>query len=397
MYSGVDQADLVVAGGGGHSGVGQGEHVDAVLVGVAGRSDVHAVGNQRDDVTSGRSMDEGKIAESVVGERGGEVVLLCDGGCFDRCGAGHRAIGEQHFLGAADEFAVDDAVADVHGNRLKAAGVGEEVEAAAVACLEDERGGLVGVGYGRRGGVGGGVVDARHREVEGRDLADSGVQRERAASAGELVENPVDVVVEGYRAESAADGGVDGLETDAVDAGVVGGDVAGEGAEGGDAGGAHVAGDERDGAAASATGDADDLVLVGVVGGAGADGQRDAVQGARGGGAGDGRGNGGLSEAAGFQDRAVAGCGAGSAASGQLDAEGAFNADVGEQLLGCAQVRTNQVTVDALALDRRDVEVTDQHGVGAQGRGVGAVGGLDLRQEEALTSEECHRELPGGV
>lgn len=368
--------------------------MDAVLVGVGGVADVHPVGDQGDDVAGGAAVDEGEVAQVAVREGGGEVVLVSDGRGFDDDGACGGTVGDEHLLGAADEFAVDDAVSGVQRDGLKAAGVGQHVEGAAVAGLEDQGGGLVGIGDGGGSGVGGGVVDARHREVDGWDLAHGGVDAEGAASARQLVQNTVDVVVEGDRAERAAHGGVDGLQADRVGARAVGGDVAAEGAERGDAGGADVAGDQCDGAAASATCDADDLVLVGVVGGAGAHCQSDAVERTSGRGARDSGAYCRLGEAAGFQHRAEARSGAGGAAAGQLNAEGAFDAGVGEQLLRGAEVGADEIAVDDIALDRRDAEIADQHCIGSPWSRVGAVGRFDLGEQEALTSEKCHVKLP---
>lgn len=387
---GEDEAELVVAGCGGDSGVGEGEHVDAVLIGVGGIADVYAVGDHRDDVAGCGAVDEGEIAEGAVCEGGGEVVLGGDGGSFDDDGAGAGAVGEQHFLSAAHQLAVDDGVAHFHGDGLEASAVAKEVEGAAVAGLEDLGGGLVGVGGGWSGGVRRSAVDPGHREVDGGDFAYGGVERERSTAARGFVQHTVDVVVDGDGAERGAYGGVEGVGVDRVGAGVVRRDGTVNGTKRGDLGGADVTGDQCHCAGACASRDAEDLVLVEVVGAAGACSKGDAVEGARSGSSGYGGRYGGLGQTARLEHRTEAWSGASGAASGQFDAEGAFNASVSQQLLGCAEVRAYQVAAYNVALQRRDAEVADQDGVSGAGVRIGAVLRLNFGQDEALASKKGH-------
>lgn len=104
---GEDQAELVVTGGRGDEGGGQGQHVDAVLVGVGRVADVQASGLEGDDVAGGVAVDEGQLTEGAVRESRGEVVLLGDGRSFDDDGAGGGTVGDQHLLGAVHQLAVD--------------------------------------------------------------------------------------------------------------------------------------------------------------------------------------------------------------------------------------------------------------------------------------------------
>ena len=152
-------------------------------------------------------MQEGEVAGGFgLGE--GEEVLGGQGGGLDHHRASGLAVGDQDFLGAADEFAVDGAVGDVEAHRLEAARVGEELERRGVALLEDQRAGLVAVGDARGSRVRGRVVDAHHGEVDCRNFAYGGVEGEGAAAAGGLVENAVVVEVDGGGAEGSAGGDV---------------------------------------------------------------------------------------------------------------------------------------------------------------------------------------------
>lgn len=391
---GEDEAELVIAGGRRHEGAGQRKHVDAVLIGVGRIADVEAARLQGDDVAARAAVDEGEFAEGAVRLSGGEVVLVGDGRGLDHDSASGGAVGDQHLLGAVDQLAVDGGDAEVHGNGLEAPAVAQQREGTAVAGLEDLRGGLVRVGDGRGGGVGRSVVDARHREVDGGDLANLRVQAEGAPAPSQLVQHTVDVVVDGGRAEGRADGGVDDVSVDAVDAGVAVGDGAAKGADGGHLGGADVAGDQGDGAGARAGGDAKDLTLVEVVGAAGTGRKGDAVARSCGGRAGNGGGDDGRCQATGLQHGVETGCGAGGAGAGQLDAEGALHAGVGQQLLGGAEVGADEIAANHVTLHRSDFQVAHQDGVSTTGGAVRAVGGLGLRQNQALACKKGHRESP---
>ena len=385
---------FVVAGGGGDSGVGEVEHVDAVLVAVAGVSDVDAGRVEAHDAASGGAVEEGEVAEGAVGEGGGEIVLGGDGGGLDHHRAGAGPVSEQDFLDAADQFAVDEGVAHVHGDGLETAGVAVKAEGARVALLEDLGRGLVGVGDSGGGGVGWCVVYAGHREVDGRNLADRRVQRKRTATPSQLMQYAVDVVVDGGGTEGGADGEVVDLGADAVGAGVVGGDAAAEGAERGDFGGADVGGDEGNGAGAGTAGDAEDLAVVEVVGAASTGGQGDAVEGACSGGAGDRRGDCGGGEAAGLQRGVVARGGAGGTGTGQLDAEGALDAGVGQQLLTRTHVGANEVAAHHVGLQRRHFEVANQYRVSSTSRSrIDAVSYLGFYEDKALACKKWHGSL----
>ena len=198
---------FVVTRSGGDGDEGDVEHLDAVLVAVGGVGDVALSGGEGDAVAGGGAVQEGEVSRGL-GLGDAEIVLGCQGGGLDHHRASRLAVGDQDFLGAANQFAVDNAVGNVKADRLEAAGVGEELERRGVALLEDQGAGLGAVGDGRGGGVGGRVVDAGHREVDGGDFAHSGVEGERATAAGGLVQDAVVVEVDGGGAEGGAGGDV---------------------------------------------------------------------------------------------------------------------------------------------------------------------------------------------
>ena len=343
-------------------------------------------------------MSEGEVAGGAVSGGGGEVVLSGDGGRLDDDRASDVALGDEDFLGAADEFAVDDVVADVHADRLEAGGVGVELEGGRVALFEDEWGGLVGVGGVGGGGIGWGVVDASHGELEGRDGADFAVEDDRSTGAGDLVQQTVYVVVDGDAGEAGADGCVGDVGADAVAAGGAGHEGGADGANGGNLGGAHVVGDHADVTVAGAAGDRDDLADVSVVGGAGACGEGDGVGRTSLSAAGDGASHLGPVHAASLKGGSEAGGRSSGAGTGEFDGELALDAAVGQQLLGGAEVRANEVAAYDVTLDGRDGEVTDQDGISSGGGNVGAVGGLSLDEDETFAEQEGHEDyLSGGV
>lgn len=308
---------FVVAGGGGDGDVGDVEHLDTVLVAIGGVGDVALGSGEGDAVAGCGAVEEGEVAGGFgLGEV--EVVLGGQGGGLDHHRAAGLAVGDEDLLGAADQLAVDSAVGNVEADGLEAAGVSEELEGGGVALLEDQGAGLSAVGDSWGGGVSRGVVDADHREVEGGDLAHSGVHGEGAPAAGGLVQDAVVVEVDGGGAEGGADGGV------------------------GDGGGGH----DR------------------------------------------------LAHAARLQDAAKARGGASSAGTSKLHLERDAYAAVGQQLRAVAEVGADQVAADQIGLDRRDVEVAHQQGVGACRAAVGAVGRLLLDEDQPLASK-CHGPVPG--
>ena len=206
--SGEREAYFVVTGGGRDGDVGDVEHLDAVLVAVGRVGDVTLAGGERDAVAGGGAVQEGQVAggfglgeaeEVSGGQRRGELQ-------HDR--ASGLAVGDDDLSCAADEFAVDDAVGNVEADRLEAASVGEELEGRGVALLEDQGAGLGAVGDGRGRGIGGGVIDPRHREVDGGDFAYGGIQGEGAAAASGPVQHAVVVEVDRGAGEGGADRGV---------------------------------------------------------------------------------------------------------------------------------------------------------------------------------------------
>ena len=92
MASGVDKPELVITSSRGDRGEWQRQHVNAILVFVAGIADVSACRVERHDVATSGAVDERQITQGAVGECSGEVVLLRHGGCFDRHGAGGGTI-----------------------------------------------------------------------------------------------------------------------------------------------------------------------------------------------------------------------------------------------------------------------------------------------------------------
>mgnify|MGYP006275301289 CR=1 FL=1 len=204
---GEGEGQLVVACGCGDGDVGDVEHLDAVLVAVGGVAHVALGRSEGDAVAGGGAVEEGEVAGGL-GLGDVEEVLGGEGRGLDHHGAGGFAVGDEHFLSAAHQLAVDGAVGCVEGYGLEATRVSEELERRGVALLEDEGAGLVAVGDSGGGSVGGGVVNARHGEVEGRDLADGGIHGERATAAGGFVEDAVVVEVDGGAGERGTDEGV---------------------------------------------------------------------------------------------------------------------------------------------------------------------------------------------
>lgn len=201
------EAYLVITGGGGNGEVGDVQHLHTVLIAVGGVADVALSGGEGDTVTGGGAVQEGQVA-GRLGLGKVEVVLGGQGGSFDHDRTGRLTVSDDDFLGAADQFAVDGADGNVEGDGLEAASVGEELERRGVALLEDQGAGLGAVGDGRGGGVGGSVVHAGHREVDGGDLAHSSVQREGATAASGFVQHAVVVEVDRGAGEGSADWGV---------------------------------------------------------------------------------------------------------------------------------------------------------------------------------------------
>ena len=204
---GEGEGHFVVARGCGDGDIRDVEHLDTVLVTVGGVAHITLRCGEGDAVASGGAVEEGEVAGSL-GLGDVEEVLGGEGRSFKHDGAGRFAVSDDHFLGAANQLAVDGAVGCVEGYGLKATRVSEELERRGVALLEDEGAGLVAVGDSGGGGVSGGVVNARHGEVERGEFTNGGVHGERATAAGGFVEDAVVVEVDGGAGERGTDEGV---------------------------------------------------------------------------------------------------------------------------------------------------------------------------------------------
>ena len=305
---GKSEAEFIIPTGAGHAGVGDVEHRNAVLVAVGNVADVNAGGSEVDDVAGGATVGEVQVAQAGVSQSSSEVVLRGDADGFEGGRASGSAVGQQNFLGATDELAVDKVVAKVEAEGLERTSEGEQLEAAGVAVLEDQRGCLVRVSSGGQSAVVRGDVNTGESEIDGGDFAHSAVDAEGAPAAGHLVAQAINVVVDGDAGEAGADRCVG-------DAGVS---------------------------------------------------------------------NDGLGQTASLKSFAVLGSSTSGAGTSQLDAEAALNAGVSEELLRCAQVRTNNVAVYNVTLLRSDVQIPYQNGVGSVGRWVGPVARFRLDQNQAF-------------
>ena len=205
VQSGINQAELVVARGGRDRGVTDVQHRDAILIAVGHITDVDPGGSEINDVASGGAVLERQVAQRLIGQRSGEVILGCHRDSFHNHGAIRGTIGQQHLLGATDQLAIHQRVADVEGDRLQAARVGQQLERIGVALLEHQRSGLVRVGHARQCRIVRSVVNAGEGEVDRRDLTHVRVDRESATATGHLMTHTIDVVMDGHRAEAAGD------------------------------------------------------------------------------------------------------------------------------------------------------------------------------------------------
>lgn len=400
MHSAEDKSELVVSGAAGDSGVRQVQHGDVVLTGVGGVADVHGAEDQADSVAGGGAVGEAEVAGRPIRDGGCEVVLLGDGWDFDDNGASDVSLGDQHLLSAADQFAVDDVVADVHADRLETGVcVGVQLEGGGVALFEDLRGGLVGVGDRAGGsGVSGGVVDASHGELDCRDRTDLPAERERATGAGDAVEQTIYVVVDSGAFKTVADGFVGNVGCNAVTAGCSRYKCGADRANSSYFCRADVIGDQANVATACAAGNSDDLSDVGVICWACAGRKSDGVGRTCRSSACDCAACRSWSQGTGSKGVAVARGRASSTGASEFDGELALDAGVGQELLGGTQIGANEVAAHDVTLHGSDGEVADQHSVGAGWGDVGAVCGLSLDQDQAFAEEKGHWDyLSGGV
>jgi len=175
--------------------IGDVQHLNPVLIRVARVADVALAGRQGDTVAGSSTVQESEVSGGF-GLGNVEVVLGGKGGRFKHHGAAGGPVSDQHFLGATHELAVDGLVSHVEADRLKTAGIAEELEGGGVALLEDQRAGLLAVGGGGQCCVGRCVVDTGHREVDRGDLPHFGIQGEGAAAAGQDVADTVVVEID---------------------------------------------------------------------------------------------------------------------------------------------------------------------------------------------------------
>ena len=203
--SAVAEAEFIIPTGARHAGIGDGQHRNTVLIAVADVADVHAGRREINDVAGNRAMGEVQITQAGIGQSSSEVILRCDADCFQGGRASSGAVGEQHLFSATNQLAVDEGVAQVKAEGLERTSVGKQLEAAGVAVLEDQRGGLVRVGRGRQSAVIRSVVHAGKAEIDGRNFSHRSVNGTGAASTGHLVTQTINVVVDGDAVEACAD------------------------------------------------------------------------------------------------------------------------------------------------------------------------------------------------
>ena len=181
------------------------------------------------------------------------------------------------------------------------------------------------------------------------------------------MQHTVNVVVKRHRTKRGTHRGVNHVSVNAVNTGVVQGHRSANRTQRRNLRRTNVISDQEHRADARASSDAKHLAVVKVVGGASASSQGDAIGCASSGSASYGRRNGRLSQGTCLEHLAEARCRTGSATTSQFHAERAFNASVGEQLLGCTQIGSHQVAVDHITLLRSDVQIPHQNGISAIG------------------------------
>ena len=135
-----------------------------------------------------------------------EEILCRDSRGFNHDGAAGGTIGDHDLLGTTHQLAVDHIVRDAEVVGLQTTAVGEGSEVCGVALLEDQWGGLVGVGRSRQRLVGRGVIDPSHREGNHGDLANLTSDLKGAAAAGHLMANTILMIVDGAALKAAAHG-----------------------------------------------------------------------------------------------------------------------------------------------------------------------------------------------
>ncbi len=180
--------------------------MDAILVAVADIADVDLGGDEINDVAGGLAVLEQQVAKRAVSKRSSEVILLRNGWCFDGHTASAGAIGQQHLFGAVDQIAINQGVADVKSHRLQASRIRQQLKVRGVAVSGNYRVGLIGVGDRRSCGVSGSVVHTSESEINGGDLTNGYIQRVSAASASHLVQQAINVVVDGAATKTCANG-----------------------------------------------------------------------------------------------------------------------------------------------------------------------------------------------
>lgn len=180
--------------------------MDAILVAVADIADVDLSGGEINDVAGALAVLEQQVTKRAVSKRSSEVVLLRNGWRFDGHTASAGAISQQHLLGAVDQVAVHQSVADIEGHRLQATAIREQFKTSRVAVFGNYRVGLIGVGDRRRCGVSGSVVHTSESEINGGDLANGHIQRVSAARTSHFMQQTIDVVIDGAATKTCAYG-----------------------------------------------------------------------------------------------------------------------------------------------------------------------------------------------
>ncbi len=178
--------------------------MDAILIAIAHIADVDSGRDEIDDVASSLTMLEQQVAQCSIGQGSSEVVLGCHGHSFQGHTASAGTISQQYLLGATNQLAINKRVAHIKGYGLQAAGIGQQLEASGVAVFEDDRSGLIAVRDRRQSRIGRRVIDASEGEIDCRDFANSAVDGERTASASHLMQNTINVVIDGAATEACA-------------------------------------------------------------------------------------------------------------------------------------------------------------------------------------------------
>ena len=152
-------------------------------------------------------MLECVVSSSRAGDAG-EIVLGCHRDGLKNNASTRTTISDQHFLAATNQLAIDALIVLIKAKRLHSTGIAEQLLAGGVAVLEQHRLGLVLISRRCVCNVCRLVVDANHREADGRNLTNLSVDRERTASASHFLADAILEKVDSDRVKAAAYRGI---------------------------------------------------------------------------------------------------------------------------------------------------------------------------------------------